>query len=250
MDNAVQSTATLSAEQNEVEFIAGYELAEDDSQEAIESTEPATTEDMAPGALSFEELIMKEGRRQDGEVSVKLTDEQIKEKHDKFHEIYREQVLDTMEFGELRKQFNARKKLRETDMAKLDNCLVRGEETQCVTRWRIAAHKLKGFIPEFGSPDSAEEALIFDSDFNLIDRVPLTEMERQMQIEYEDAASTPVQDQGSSAEIHFGENGDIRVTMDESEFEQILAGDDDSEHHPIEVGGVSEVPETIFHQSV
>lgn len=202
MDNAVQSTATLSAEQNEVEFIAGYELAEDDSQEAIESTEPATTEDIAQGALSLEELIMKEGRRQDGEVSVKLTDEQIKEKHDKFHEIYREQVLDTMEFGELRKQFNARKKLRETDMAKLDNCLVRGEETQCVTRWRIAAHKLNEFLAFAPVMEGAkEEAFIFDDNFNLIDRVPLTEMERQMQIEYEDAAPFTAPSEEEAAEV-------------------------------------------------
>lgn len=153
------------------------------------NSELVVAEELPIGDLTLEEIIMKEGRRQDGEVSVKLTDEQIKEKHDKFHEIYREQVLDTMEFGELRKQFNARKKLRETDMAKLDNCLVRGEETQCVTRWRIPAHKLSVVLP-FETIGAEEEAFIFDADFNLIDRVPLTEMERQMQIEYEESSST------------------------------------------------------------
>lgn len=147
------------------------------------------------GSLSLEETIMQQGRRSDGEVVVKLNEEQIKEKHDQFHEIYRKQVLDSYEFGELRKEFNSRKKLRETDMAKLDNCILRGEETQCVTRWRIPAYKLSHFLAfSHVAEESKELAFIFDSDFDLIDRVPLTEMERQMQIEYEDSASTAVQD--------------------------------------------------------
>lgn len=160
-------------------------------QEDIEQAnlELVVAEAMTPGDLTLEEIITKEGRRQDGEVVVKLSDEQIKAKHDKFHEVYREQVLDNLEFAGLRKDFSLRKKTREADMQQLDNCILRGEETQCVTRWRIPAYKLKGFMPDL---DGAEEAFIFDSDFNLIDRVPLTELERQLQIEYEDNDSETV----------------------------------------------------------
>lgn len=152
-----------------------------------------------PQALTIEETIMQHGRRSDGEVVVTLNEEQIKAKHDQFHEIYRKQVLDTYQFRELSKEFSARKKLRETDMAQLDNCILRGEETQCVTRWRIPAHKLTRVLP-FETNGAEEEAFIFDSDFNLIDRVPLTEMERQLQIEYEDndSETAPVVVEGVS----------------------------------------------------
>lgn len=186
---------TPAEQEDEVSVTIGGDLT--DIEQA--NLELVVAEAMIPGALSLEELIMKEGRRHDGEVSVKLNDEQIKEKHDKFHEVYREQVLDNIEFGELRKQFNARKKLRETDMAKLDNCLVRGEETQCVTRWRIPAHKLSVLLA-FETIGAEEQAFVFDSDFNLIDRVPLTEMERQMQIEYEDSSSTLPEAEAQTAE--------------------------------------------------
>jgi hypothetical protein len=222
--NATLPTPDFQAELD-VEIAADHIDAEQTDIEQA-NLELVVAEAMTPGDLSLEEIIMKEGRRSDGEVVVKLNDEQIKEKHDKFHEIYREQVLDNLEFAGLRKDFSLRKKTREADMQKLDNCLVRGEETQCVTRWRIAAHKLKGFIPEFGSPDLAEEALIFDSDFNLIDRVPLTEMERQMQISYEDVAPFPV--------------------PTEEEVAAILAGDEDSETSPEEEDpeeGFFEAPE-------
>lgn len=219
----------LNAEQQELDIAIAVDYIERSDIEQA-NLELVVAEAMTPGDLTLEEIITKEGRRQDGEIVVKLNEVQIKKKHDRFHEIYREQVVDSYGFGELRKEFNTRKKMRETDMAQLDNCILRGEETQCVTRWRIPAHKLKAFWTTAENNETAEEAFIFDADFNLIDRVPLTEMERQQQIDFEDVIPVPV--------------------PTEAEVAEILAGDDDSEHHPFEVEGISEVPETIFHQLV
>lgn len=131
--------------------------------------------------FDIEWLLGLKPHRYEDSAPVKLTEEEIKQKHDEFHEIYREQLNDTAQFSELRKEFNSRKKLRETDMATLDNCILRGEEVRQQSFYRIPAYKLAEFHRE---PGMEGMSFIIDSNGLIVSRVEMSVLERQLQLEY------------------------------------------------------------------